>query len=132
MAAVHADSMQTEDPRSIVCKALKQLMGAAYMLAEMDARLRAFDVEAFDLDTTVAGIGLETAAEKRQLLELVFAVNAADEILADDKDEFLKAVAQALRLPADAYGDLTLDIEDRVSLYEARNSLLGPPPLPKN
>jgi uncharacterized tellurite resistance protein B-like protein len=132
MAAAHADPLQTEKPYDIVCVALQKMMGAGYLLTEMGARLEAFAVDDFDLEATVAALELSDETEKRQLLELVSAVHAADDILAEEEDDFLQAVADALGLRASAYSDLTLDIEDRTSLYEARNSLLGPPPLPKN
>jgi uncharacterized tellurite resistance protein B-like protein len=132
MGAAHADPLQTDDPYKIVCTALKQVMGAGYLLTEMGGRLEAFDNESFDLEATVSGLGLKDAVEKRQLLELVAAVHNADEIVAEEEDEFLRDVAEAMGLAEDSYADLTLDIVERHSLYEARDSLLGPPPLPKS
>lgn len=131
MAAAHADPLQTEPPYDIVCAALKQVMGAGYLLSDMDGRLKAFDIESFDVDATVSALAFEDAAQKRQLLELIAAVHDADQILAEEEDEYLRTVAEALEVPPESYADLTLDVEDRLSLYEARDSLLGPPPKPR-
>jgi uncharacterized tellurite resistance protein B-like protein len=139
MAAAHADPLQEQTPYEVVRKALQQVMGAGYILTTIDERLKAFDNAAFDLSATVEALALSDDAEKRQLVELIAAVHAADDVLAEEEDAYLRKVAEALGLPDDAYADLTLDIMEardslddvRESLFEARNSLFGPPPAPK-
>lgn len=127
----------------VVRDALEQLMGAGYLLANLDARLAAFDPKAFDMKATVGELGLEDEVQKRQLLELIAAVEHADDVIALEEDQYLRAVAETLGLPEEAYADLIIDVveardsrhslepPDRASLVEARDSLLGPPPLPK-
>lgn len=128
MAAAHADPLQTEEPYEIVCTALKQVMGAAYLLSDMHPRLKAFDPDSFDIQSVVEALALESDVEKRQLLELIAAVHDADQIVAEEEDDFLRGVAEAMGVPFESYEDLTIEIENRVSLYEARDQLLGPPP----
>ncbi|MEQ9324470.1 MAG: hypothetical protein RIF41_35225 [Polyangiaceae bacterium] len=142
MGAAHADPLQ-EEPEKVVRHALEQLMGAAYLLANLDARLSAFEAKAFDMKATVKALGLEGDLEKRQLLELIAAVEHADDVIALEEDQYLRAVAEELGLPEEAYADLVIDVVEardsrmsleppnRVSLISARDSLLGPPPLPK-
>jgi hypothetical protein len=141
MGAACADPLQDE-PVVVVRRALEDVMGAAYLLADLDAQLNAFDPDAYDMAETVEALELADDQQKRQLLELIAAVEHADDVLAVEEDAYLRAVGAALGLPLEAYEDLTFDVEhvsrtslpavDRTSLFEARNSLLGPPPLPEN
>ena len=136
MGAAHADPAQTVAPYELVCVALKQVMGAAYILSAVDDRLRTFDASRFDMKAAVAELGLDDPTEKRQLLELIASLHDADQTLAIDRDAYLRAVADELSLAADDYDDLTVDVEDardslfedRASLFEARDSLFGPAP----
>jgi hypothetical protein len=138
MGAAHADPLRKGDAYDIVCASLKQVMGAAYILSSIDARLKAFDPERFSIDDAVGALSLEDDVEKRQLLELIAAVHEGDDVIAIDQDSYLRDVASALGVPDDEYADLTVDVQEardsmyerRDSLYEARNSLLGPPPKP--
>ena len=140
MGAAHADPTQTADPYDLACVALKQVMGAAYILSAINGRLQAFDVSSFDMAATVGELGLDDPIEKRQLLELIVAVHDADETIAPDRDAYLRAVAEALGLAPEDYADLTVDVldardsivESRDSLFEARDSLFGPAPQPKS
>ncbi len=136
MGAAHADTSQTVAPYDLVCVALKQVMGAAYILSAVDERLRGFDAGSFDMVATLGQLGLDDPTEKRQLLELIASLHDADATLALDRDAYLRSVAEALGVAEDEYDDLTIDVEDardslfedRVSLFEARDSLFGPAP----
>lgn len=125
MGAAHADPLRKREPYEVVCRALKQVMGAGYILAAIDDRLRAFDPGVFDVSATVAELGLDDDVEKRQLLELIASLQGVDNVLVLDRDDYLRSVADALGLPEEAYADLTFDVS------EARDSLLGPPPQPR-
>ncbi len=139
MAAAHADPQRSRSAYDVVCTSLKQVMGASYILTSIDERLRAFDPESFSLKETLEGVSLQDDAEKRQLLELIAAVHDAEDVIAVDKDVFLREVAEAIGMSEEDYEDLTVEVQEareslyerRDSLIEARNSLLGPPPLPK-
>ncbi len=140
MGAAHADPAQTVTPYDLVCVALKQVMGAAYILSAIEGRLQAFDVSSFDMVATVGELAIDDESEKRQLLELIVAVHDADQTIALDRDAYLRAVAEALGLAPEDYADLTVDvldardslIESRDSLFEARDSLFGPAPSAKS
>lgn len=137
MAAAHADPLQEQTPYEVVRKALQQVMGAGYILTSIDERLKAFDNGSFSMAATVGALALTEDGEKRQLIELIAAVHAADDVLAAEEDAYLREVAAAVGLPDEAYADLTLDIMEardslddiRESLFEARDSLFGPPPV---
>ena len=125
MGAAHADPLRKREPYDVVCHALKQVMGAGYILAEIDDRLRAFDTSTFEVEDTVAQLTFESDVEKRQLLELIASLQGVDNVLVLDRDDYLRSVADALGLPEEDYEDLTFDVS------EARDSLLGPPPQPR-
>lgn len=133
MGAAYADRTFDGRERAVVRELLEAWLAVEDLPASLDARLEAFDPGAFSLDGTVERLGLTDPKQARKVLELVAAVNEADEELDLDEDEFLKRLAAALGLGGEQSADLELEI---LSVEELRAdfaelSTHKPPPLPK-
>lgn len=127
MGAAFADDRLEGAEYDAVKRALAKAMGVDEVPPVLAARLEWFKPDEYDMEKTVAQLDLETASDKRQLLELIVSIQEADEVYDLDEDAYLRGVAEALGLPPEAYEDLAIqDLE-----FEAgRDSILMPPPLP--
>lgn len=131
MGAAFADRRLDGREYETVKKLLAQVMGVDEVPAEMEARLKKFNPKTFDAASTAKSLGLTDDDEKRKLIELIAAVNDADEELDLDEHEYLLTVAGSLGLDKSAYDDLTVEILSVETLQEAGKDLLAPPPVPK-
>ena len=140
MGAAFADQSLGGSEYDAVKRALARAMGVDEVPPVLAARLEWFEPARFDLAATVAELGIEDDAEKRQLLELIASVNAADQVLDIDEDSYLRKVAEALGLPRVLYDDLVIEDLSIESVRGAALALLEPigrkaarkpPPLPK-
>lgn len=130
MGAAFADSRLDGREYEAVKNLLAQVMGVASIPEEMEARLQAFDPKSFDPVAAAQSLALDNEEAKRHLVELVAAVNEADEELDLDEHEYLLGVATALGLPKEAYEDLTLEVLSVDELKAASSDLISPPPVP--
>jgi uncharacterized tellurite resistance protein B-like protein len=130
MGAAFADQRFEGSEYEAVKRALAHAMGTDEVPPVLAARLEWFKPAEFDLASTVAGLGLETDEERRQLLELILCVHEADEVLDVDEDEYLRQVAHALGLEPKQYADLVIQDLAIDVLRDAAKKLLVPPPLP--
>jgi len=133
MGAAYADQTFDGRERTTVRDLLAAWLSAEEVPAALDARLERFDPEAFSLEDTAARLGVADEKQARKVLELVAAVNEADDELDLDEDEYLKRLAAALGLAGAGSADLELEI---LSVEELRAdfeelSMALPPPLPK-
>jgi len=140
MGAAFADQAFGGSEYEAVKSALARAMGVDKVPPVLAARLEWFDPASFDLAKTVAELGLEADEEKRQLLELIASVQAADQVLDIAEDSYLRKVAEALGLPRELYEDLVIQDLSIESVRGAAATLLEPtgrrpgrkpPPLPK-
>ena len=130
MGAAFADSRLDGREYEAVKNLLAQVMGVDAIPEEMEARLKAFDPKSFDPAAAAQSLALENDEAKRHLIELVVAVNEADEELDLDEHEYLLQIAKALDLPKEAYSDLTIEILSVEELKAASQDLIVPPPPP--
>lgn len=130
MGAAFADSRLDGREYEAVKALLAGVMGLDTIPDDMEKRLKAFEPKTFDPASAAASLMLTEEAEKRHLLELVAAVNDADEELDLDEHEYLTKVAEAVGIPREEYGDLTLEVLSVESLQEVSKDLLTPPPPP--
>ena len=98
--------------------------------AEVDTRIRDFDPKKFDLATTAAAFHADSADDKKRLLYLVAAVHESDEEIDLAEDAFLKDLAAALELPAEALAGLTVGVEVEELKTAMTTVRKGPPPPP--
>jgi uncharacterized tellurite resistance protein B-like protein len=132
MGAAFADSRLDGREYDTVKRLLAQVMGVDEIPAEMEGRLKAFDPKGFDAVQAAKSLNLGSDEEKRHLIELVAAVNDADEELDFAEHEYLVQVGEALGMPKEAFGDLTMEVLSVENLQEAGKDLLSPPPTPKS
>lgn len=125
LADGHLDGREAEAVRAILCEALRMKR----LPARMEKALGEFDPSAFDAKATAAQLGLTTAKERRNLLELIARVHDADDTLDLAEDAYLREVGDALGLDEEAYADLAVG---ELTIEELGDKLMpGPPPLPK-
>ncbi len=128
LGAAHADKRFVAREREAVRRTLTDLTGAA-LTSDLEARILEFQPSRFDLATTAAELRGDPEEDRRRLLLLVAAIHDADDELDLAEDEYLRALAAALELPASALEGLTLDVqieELREDLAKVRK--LPPPP----
>jgi hypothetical protein len=130
LGAAYADAVFKDREREEVREMLADLSGAK-LTTELEQRIANFDPKKFDLAKTAAEFKDDDADDKRRLLFLVAAINDADEEVDMAEDDYLRALAAALALPASALAGLTVDVE----IEDLRDSLTKirkqPPPPPK-
>ena len=128
LGAAYADARFADREREEIREMLADLSGGK-LPPEIEKRIDAFDPKGFDLAKTVAAFKGDDADERRRLLFLVAAVNDADEETDLAEDDYLRALAAALELPASALEGLTLDVEiEELRQDFARVRKLPPPP----
>ena len=129
MGAAYADQEFKDREREEVREMLADLSGAK-LTPELEDRIKNFDPKAFDLTKTAAAFKADTEDERRRLLFLVAAINDADEEVDFAEDEYLRALATALALPATALQGMTIDVEVEELREDFQKVRKGPPPPP--
>ena len=130
LGAAHADAHFSDREREPVRELLADLSGSEELSPELEARIAGFDPAGFAVASAAAPFAGDSEDEKRKLLFLVAAVHEADEELDLAEDDYLRALAGALDLPAAALAGLTIDVEVE-ELEEAFQTVRrGPPPVP--
>jgi uncharacterized tellurite resistance protein B-like protein len=119
LGAVHADDNRAGEEEAAVRQLLSQLLGDEPLPPEVDARIKAFPADSFDLGGAAADFASDPPIQKRKLLELVAAVRDADGEIALAEDQYMVALAKALGMDESEYSDLTLDYE----IEDLRSSL---------
>lgn len=131
LGAAYADKDYRPEEEKTVRKLLGDLLGDPKLPDQVEAQLRAFTRETFDIDEAAAAFIDDAPEQKLKLLELVAAVHDADEEVHLDEDQYLKDLADSVGVPHDDIKHLTLHVEVealRVSFAELRKT---PPPLPR-
>ena len=130
LGAAYADKELRAQEKQEVRALLADLAGE--LPKEVDARIAAFDPKRFDLKKAVAPFRSDSPDERRKLLFLVSAVNEADDEIDFAEDDYLRALAKELALPASALDGLTVDIESEDLKDTFTKIRKGPPPPPKS
>ena len=131
LGAAYADSKFEDREDEAVRRVLGELAGAD-LPVELEAQMNQFDHEKFDVVTTAAAFKTDPVADRARVLAFVAAINDADDEVDFAEDEYLRAVCEALGLPATALDGLVVDVE----IEEMRADFdkvvrKGPPPPPK-
>ena len=129
LGAAHADLHFKDREREVVRGLLAELI-AGPLTEEIEARIAAFDPARFELAAAAAELRLEPEEERHHVIQLVAAVHDADGELDLAENDYLRALAGALGLPASALAGLIVEVEV-VDLREALAQVRkGPPPPP--
>lgn len=129
LGAAYADKQLAESEQDEVRALLEDLAGE--LPVELEQRIAEFDPKQFDLAKTAAVFRGDSEDERKKLLFLVSAVIEADQELDFAEDEYLRALATALALPASALAGLTVDVETEELKETFQAVRKGPPPPPK-
>ena len=130
LGAAHADKQFKDRERDEVREMLADLTGTD-LTKELEDRIAGFDPARFDLAATAAEFRADPEADRKRLLYLVAAVHDADEEIDFAEDDYLRALATGLALPASALAGLVLDVEVEVVRQDFAKVRKGPPPPPK-
>ena len=129
LGAAYADARFEDREREEIREMLADLAGGK-LAPEIEKRIETFDPRTFDLAKTAAAFKADDADDRRRLLFLVAAINDADDELDLAEDDYLRALAAALDLPASALEGLALDIEIEELREDFARVRKLPPPLP--
>jgi len=133
MGAAYADRKLDGREGETVRAKLAEWLEVDEIPGELNERLESFDPETFDLEVSAALLAPDDVSRAREILELVAAVNEADEELDLDEDRYLRNLAKELGVEESEYADLKLEIVSVEDLKEDLRRLTAtPPPLPKD
>ena len=132
LGAAYADQHFKDREREEVREMLADLSGAK-LTPELEDQITKFDPKAFDLLKTAGAFLSDTEEERRRLLFLVAAVNDADDEVDFAEDEYLRDLASALFLPAEALKGMVveMEVEEQREVFEKVRKGPPPPPTPK-
>ncbi|CAN5921403.1 hypothetical protein BH11MYX3_BH11MYX3_17960 [soil metagenome] len=133
LGAAYADAQFKDGEREEVKAMLADLTGGK-LTPELERQITEFDPKKFDLLRSAGAFASDSDDDRRKILFLVAAVNDADEEVDFSEDEYLRDLAGALFLPADALNGLTVDVEveELRETFEAVRKGPPPPPTKKN
>ncbi len=133
LGAAYADQQFKDREREEVREMLADLSGAK-LTPELEDQITKFEPKTFDLLKTAGAFLSDTEEERRRLLFLVAAVNDADDEVDFAEDEYLRDLASALFLPAEALKGMVveMEVEEQREVFEkVRKGPPPPPPPPK-
>jgi len=129
LGAAYADQHFKDREREEVREMLVDLSGAK-LTPELEEQIAKFDPKAFDMLKTAGAFLSDSEEERRRLLFLVAAVNDADEEVDFAEDEYLRELASALFLPAEALKGMVIEMEVEEQRETFQQIRKGPPPTP--
>jgi hypothetical protein len=129
LGAAYADEQFKDNEREEVHGMLADLTGGT-LPPEIEKQISSFDPKQFDLLKTAGAFASDSEDDRRKILFLVAAVNDADEEVDFSEDEYLRDLAGALFLPADALKGLVVDVEVEELRETFEKVRKGPPPPP--
>ena len=130
LGAAYADNEVHDKEREEVRALLEDLAGE--LPPDVELEIVKFDPKSFDLALTAGEFVGDSEDDRKKLLFLVSAVIEADEEIDFSEDEYLRALASALKLPASALAGLTVDVETEDLKETFQQVRKGPPPPPKS
>jgi uncharacterized membrane protein YebE (DUF533 family) len=119
MAAAYSDGHLEGIEKATVTRLLRETLGAPTLPMDLSFRINDFSMAEFKLPETAAAFAKDPPETKRALLQLVAAVHASDSEHDFEEDAFLRQLAGALGMPAEAYADLVIHILEKVDLVDS-------------
>jgi uncharacterized tellurite resistance protein B-like protein len=118
MDAAHADDRLHGEEKDAVKRLLCEILEVPSLPMDLDFHINEFDAKAFDRAAATSAFAGDPPALKKRLLELIAHVHAADGEIDFAEDAHLRAVGEALALPADDFKHLVVDIVEEIDLGE--------------
>jgi uncharacterized tellurite resistance protein B-like protein len=129
LGAAYADNELKDQEKDKVRELLEEL--ASELPTEVEVRLASFDHKAWDMKEAAHAFSADSEDDRKKVLQLVAAVNDADEELDMSEDEYLRDLATALGLPTAALEGMTVEVETEELKPIFEKVRKGPPPPPK-
>jgi uncharacterized tellurite resistance protein B-like protein len=125
MGAAYADGTLEGSEAEAVHRVLRELFDGKDLPADILERVDQFNPKDFDLQTACESLNIETAEDRRMLLNLVSTITESNESHDLDESAYIRRVGACLGAGSSEYEDLTIEI---ISISGARRP---PPPLPR-
>jgi exopolysaccharide biosynthesis polyprenyl glycosylphosphotransferase len=109
MAAAHADSPASEKESEVIRRLLCELLEVQQLPERLEQRLRAFDPHGVDVAGLAEQLMTSPVAGRHTLISLSAQVCEADGQLDLSEDRYILALALALGLQPEEYGDIVFD-----------------------
>ena len=109
LGAAYADGELHPKETTEIRALLVELAGEARV--EVETCIASFEPAKFDMSNLVGYFAGDSEADRKKLLLLVSTVIEADEVTDLAENDYLRALADALKLPASALEGLTVDVE---------------------
>jgi putative colanic acid biosynthesis UDP-glucose lipid carrier transferase len=119
LGAVHADPQGGPEEHDALRGIIRHLLGRDKLPSRVEARLRDFDPQQFDLQAAAKRYSEKPAIDHRRLMELVHEVCEADGVVELSENGYMVALMLALRMDAAEVADLVL-----VSPLEGRGAIV--------
>jgi uncharacterized tellurite resistance protein B-like protein len=121
LGAAYADGLHQLEEASAIRRLLGGLAGAEELPPALAQHIEAFDVSAFTLERSCAGLDVDTPEKRRRLLQLVAQVTECDEVHDFDESDYIVRFARCIGAKPEEYKGLTVDVQ-----YD------DPPPVPED
>ena len=118
MEAAHADKRLQGEEKDAVKKLLCSILEVPNLPMDLAFHIDEFNADGFDRGPATKAFASDSPELKKRLLELIAAVHAADGEIDFAEDAHLRAVGEALGLPADSFKDLVVDVIEEIDLGE--------------
>jgi uncharacterized tellurite resistance protein B-like protein len=129
LGAAYADKELKDQEKDKVRELLEEL--ATDLPTEVEMKLVSFDPKGWDMKDSAHAFKADSEDDRKKVLQLVAAVNEADDELDIAEDEYLRTLAGALGLPESALEGMTVEIETEELKPIFEKIRKGPPPPPK-
>ncbi|HUS30559.1 MAG TPA: TerB family tellurite resistance protein [Kofleriaceae bacterium] len=129
LGAAYADKELKDQEKDKVRELLEEL--SSDLPTDVELKLVSFDPKGWNMKEAAHAFTGDSEDDRKKVLQLVAAVNEADDELDIAEDEYLRNLAGALGLPASALAGMTVEVEaeDLKPIFEKVRK--GPPPPPK-
>jgi uncharacterized tellurite resistance protein B-like protein len=123
MEAAHADDRLHGEEKDAVKALLCGILEVPTLPMDVAFHIDEFDAKAFDRGAATKAFAGDPPEVKKRLLELIATVHAADGEIDFAEDAHLRAVGEALGLPADSFKDLVVDIVEETDIGDDMDRL---------
>ena len=128
LGAAYADGELQAQEETEIRALLIELAGESRV--EVEACIASFEPAKFEMSSLIGYFRNDSEEQREKLLLLVAKVVEADDVVDFGENEYLRALASALALPASALAGLAIDIEAEEIQETFEAVRRGPPPIP--
>jgi uncharacterized tellurite resistance protein B-like protein len=116
MGAAYADAKLEGAEKATIRRLLREILAVSSLPMDLDVHIDSWKPDGFDVSKASAAFADDPAPMKRQLLDLLSAVHAADEEFDLAEDAYLRQVGLAMGLPEERFRDLVATVIDERNL----------------